>query len=70
MAASANAYSAGVATGVTKAAEQSGGTSTTLPADCLYQSVGGANYFQCRAMWLKPASRGERRLLPRNSGPT
>jgi hypothetical protein len=56
-AASANAYSAGVATGVAEAtgAAPSGGTYTTLPANCLYQMVGGANYFRCGAMWLKPA---------------
>ncbi len=53
----ANAYSAGVATGaaeVTRAAP-AGGIYTTLPADCLYQAVGGANYFRCGATWLKPA---------------
>ena len=56
-AATANAYSAGVATGAAEAGwgAPAGGTYTTLPADCLYQAVGGANYFKCGAMWLKPA---------------
>jgi hypothetical protein len=47
------AYTAGVAAGETAAPPS--GVYTTLPANCLYQAVGGSNYFQCGGMWLTAA---------------
>jgi hypothetical protein len=46
-------YSAGVAAG--EAAAAPAGVYTTLPPNCVYQVVGGSNYFQCGSMWLTAA---------------
>ena len=50
----AASYSAGVAAGEAAAAPV-GGVYTTLPANCQYRAVGGANEFQCGGTWLAPA---------------
>jgi hypothetical protein len=55
-AATGSAYAAGEAAGAAaSAAAGQGGAYTTLPANCVYKSVGGANDFQCGSMWLTPA---------------
>jgi hypothetical protein len=50
--ANANAYAAGVAAGESYAM---GAIYTTLPAGCVYSTVGPSNYYSCNGTWFSPS---------------
>ena len=54
--ATANAYSAGVAAGAAAVPPPIiNDVYATLPANCQYTAIQGANYYRCGATWLEPA---------------